>query len=271
MLSVHVSNEVSICEISIKDAVLRLENVEIKSGKIDDYFELVKREQTSSRRILEEETKVSASTENKIETKKEEEAKSSQESQKHEKSEEEIHKNNDKKSEEEIHKNNSEDNTKFKSDEINKNNTDNSNAYSHLSKSEENSNNSTKSIENSDKTNPHDTPITDNSTSSSHEQAAAEEKEHTHSEENEETQYFIFLFFRSHHQYQAEDQMAKKAFYITVSFLTVFILLFIYNLIRCYTKGPQIERPVDSRGYSRELQNSTAVEDDAVLDLSAVA
>ena len=70
-----------------------------------------------------------------------------------------------------------------------------------------------------------------------------------------------------HHQYKDEDQMAKKAFYVTVIFLSIFIILFVYNLIRCYTRSPQVDRPVDSKGYSRELQQ-TAVEDDSVLDLS---
>lgn len=73
--------------------------------------------------------------------------------------------------------------------------------------------------------------------------------------------------FRLDHEFKDEDQMAKRAFYITVSFLTIFILLFVYNLIRCYTRSPQVEKH-DSRGYSRELQSNSAVEDDAVLDLS---
>jgi hypothetical protein len=63
--------------------------------------------------------------------------------------------------------------------------------------------------------------------------------------------------------------MAKKAFYITVTFLSIFIILFVYNLIRCYTRSPPADKPIDSRGYSRELQNTTAIEDDAVIDLSA--
>jgi hypothetical protein len=62
--------------------------------------------------------------------------------------------------------------------------------------------------------------------------------------------------------------MAEKAFYLTVMFLTIFIILFIYNLIKCYSRAQPIEKPVDTRGYSRELQN-TAIEDDAVLDLSS--
>ena len=70
-----------------------------------------------------------------------------------------------------------------------------------------------------------------------------------------------------HHQYKEEDQMVKKAFYITVIFLSIFIILFVYNLIRCYTRSPQEERTVDTKGYSRELQQ-TAFEDDAVLDLT---
>jgi hypothetical protein len=78
------------------------------------------------------------------------------------------------------------------------------------------------------------------------------------------------LINRDHHEYKQEDEMALNAFYLTVIFLTVFIILFIYNVIRCYTRSPPNEKPVDSRGYSRELQHhTTAVEDDAVLDLSA--
>jgi len=62
--------------------------------------------------------------------------------------------------------------------------------------------------------------------------------------------------------------MAEKAFYITVFFLTIFIVLFIYNLIKCYTRVPVNEKPINVREYSKELQN-TAIEDDTVLDLSS--
>ena len=61
--------------------------------------------------------------------------------------------------------------------------------------------------------------------------------------------------------------MAQKAFYLTVMFLTIFIILFLYNVIKCYVKAPPNAAQVDHRGYSRELQN-TAIEDDTVLDLS---
>jgi hypothetical protein len=63
--------------------------------------------------------------------------------------------------------------------------------------------------------------------------------------------------------------MAERAFYLTVIFITVFIFLFIYNLIRCYNRSPSNDRPIESKGYSRELQNTSAVEDDA-LDLNIV-
>ena len=44
--------------------------------------------------------------------------------------------------------------------------------------------------------------------------------------------------------------------------------MFIYNLIKCYLRSPAYEKPEELKNYSKELQNISAVEDDAVLDLS---
>lgn len=46
------------------------------------------------------------------------------------------------------------------------------------------------------------------------------------------------------------------------------MIMFIYNLIKCYVRSPTEEIPEGLKNYSKELQNITAVEDDAVLDLS---
>lgn len=49
--------------------------------------------------------------------------------------------------------------------------------------------------------------------------------------------------------------------------LIVFVILFIYNLIRCYKRNQIEEKPIDGTQYSRELQNKT-LDEDSVLDLT---
>ena len=64
-----------------------------------------------------------------------------------------------------------------------------------------------------------------------------------------------------------EDELAKSWVYIFTVCLFICIILFIYNLIRCYTKNPIVQTPQETSTYSKELQRITATEDDAILDL----
>lgn len=66
-----------------------------------------------------------------------------------------------------------------------------------------------------------------------------------------------------------EDQLGWNAFVLTTICLTIFIILFIYNIIRCYTRSPAVtDKNTDVKSYSRELQTSSAVDDDSILDLT---
>jgi len=66
--------------------------------------------------------------------------------------------------------------------------------------------------------------------------------------------------------YDPEDNIAKYAFLLILCFLVVFLLLFIYNLLKCYYKSPnnQGRREYENESYSRELGH---INDDSVLDL----
>ncbi len=59
--------------------------------------------------------------------------------------------------------------------------------------------------------------------------------------------------------------MAYTAYFVTAIFLSLFMVLLIYNLIRCYTRTP-LEKNGDLKNYSKELQ--TISDEDAILDLS---
>lgn len=65
-----------------------------------------------------------------------------------------------------------------------------------------------------------------------------------------------------------EETLALYAFYIILVFLSVFLFLFIYNLLKCYYKNPrERESRTELQTYSRELGNMN-INDDTVLDLS---
>jgi len=63
------------------------------------------------------------------------------------------------------------------------------------------------------------------------------------------------------------NDTAESFLYFSWLFLIIFIILFIYNIIKCYAKQLNAEKPVDAKQYSRELQEHTQ-EDDSILDLT---
>lgn len=73
-------------------------------------------------------------------------------------------------------------------------------------------------------------------------------------------------------EYEEEDDsekdFAKTIFKITLVFLIGFIVIFVYNLIKCYSKLPSGDNNTNTQHYSRELQNTMSYNDDSVLDLS---
>ena len=64
-----------------------------------------------------------------------------------------------------------------------------------------------------------------------------------------------------------EDVIARNWIYIFTVCITICLVLFIYNVIKCYTKNPIVQQPSDTATYSKELQQISANEDD-VLDMS---
>ena len=70
-------------------------------------------------------------------------------------------------------------------------------------------------------------------------------------------------------EFEVEDSLARNAFYLTIIFLTIFVCLFIYNIIRCYTRSitNPSERP-NQHGYSKDLSHPPNPED-TTLDLSS--
>lgn len=64
-----------------------------------------------------------------------------------------------------------------------------------------------------------------------------------------------------------EDAIARNWIYIFTVCITICLVLFIYNVIKCYTKNPIVQQPSDTATYSKELQQISANEDD-VLDMS---
>jgi thiol:disulfide interchange protein len=74
---------------------------------------------------------------------------------------------------------------------------------------------------------------------------------------------------QNNNYYKSEDEIAKKAFIVTLIILVAFIIGFIYNLIKCYSKSPsQTRRELEDNYYSRELQMTSTIQDDSVLDLA---
>jgi len=71
-------------------------------------------------------------------------------------------------------------------------------------------------------------------------------------------------------EFESVDSLAQNAFYLTIIFLSIFVCLFIYNIVRCYTRSSNNppERPAEQKNYSRELQHSTNPED-TTLDLAS--
>lgn len=66
-----------------------------------------------------------------------------------------------------------------------------------------------------------------------------------------------------------DDNLARNAFIITLIFLVAFIFAFIYNLIKCYVKHNQNSQLLNAQFYSRELEMSSSINDDTVLDLDS--
>jgi hypothetical protein len=56
---------------------------------------------------------------------------------------------------------------------------------------------------------------------------------------------------------------------MTVIFLSVVIILFIYFVIRCQTRQAGDKLP-DGKTYSRELQTHSHSYDDSIIDLSGI-
>ena len=76
---------------------------------------------------------------------------------------------------------------------------------------------------------------------------------------------------KQNNEFEAEDSLARNAFYLTIIFLTVFVCLFIYNIIRCYTRSIVLnpsDRPPQKNFYSKDLQNITNPED-TTLDITS--
>lgn len=65
-----------------------------------------------------------------------------------------------------------------------------------------------------------------------------------------------------------EDEIAKNWIYIFTVCIFISLIVFIYNVIKCYNKNQIVQRPNDTKTYSKELQNLSATDDDPVIDLS---
>ena len=61
-----------------------------------------------------------------------------------------------------------------------------------------------------------------------------------------------------------EDNIAKYAFQIILVFLTIFLVLFVYNLLKCYLKAPKQITSTVNQGYSRELGE---LNDDSIFEI----
>lgn len=65
-----------------------------------------------------------------------------------------------------------------------------------------------------------------------------------------------------------EDEIAKNWIYIFTVCIFISLIVFIYNVIKCYNKNQIVQRSNDTRTYSKELQTLSATDDDPVIDLS---
>jgi len=75
---------------------------------------------------------------------------------------------------------------------------------------------------------------------------------------------------KQNNEFEVEDSLARNAFYLTIIFLSIFVCLFIYNIVRCYTRSTvsPSERSSQQGQYSKDLQHSTNPED-TTLDLTS--
>ena len=69
--------------------------------------------------------------------------------------------------------------------------------------------------------------------------------------------------------YDNEDSVARYAFTLILVILLVFMILFVYNLLKCYWKAPSQKNVEMTRSshYNREVGN---IHDDTVLDLGHI-
>jgi hypothetical protein len=79
--------------------------------------------------------------------------------------------------------------------------------------------------------------------------------------QNEEFEKNIEIQAQNNNEY--EDKVAKNWIFIFSFSLLVCIALFLYNIFKCYKKTI-VQKPEDTRTYSKELQNANGTDDDDI-------